>query len=71
MLFQLFYSLNAQVGIGTTTPKSSLDITVSDASNPESTDGLLIKRIDVFPAINPTRAQQGMMVYLTTLYTTF
>jgi len=61
-----FCSLNAQVGIGTTTPKSSLDITVSDSANPTNTDGLLIPRIDIFPAVNPTTAQQGMLVYLTT-----
>ena len=58
--------VNAQVGIGTTTPKSSLDITISDSANPSSTDGLLIPRIDVFPTINPTVDQQGMLVYLTT-----
>jgi len=61
-----FCSTNAQVGIGTTTPKSSLDIEVSDASNPSNTDGLLIPRIDVFPIGNPTADQQGMLVYLTT-----
>jgi len=64
MLFTCFSY--TQVGIGTTTPKSSLDITVSDSANPANTDGLLIPRIDVFPVVNPTVDQQGMLVYLTT-----
>jgi hypothetical protein len=55
----------AQVGIGTSSPNSSLDIRSSSQSAPSSTDGVLIPKIDIFPA-NPAAAQQGMLVYLTT-----
>jgi hypothetical protein len=57
---------NAQVGINTTTPNAQLEIKSSDQANPTITDGLIIPKIDVFPSTNPTAAQQGMMVYLTT-----
>ena len=56
----------AQVGINTTTPNALLDIRASSATTPTNTDGLLIPKIDVFPATNPTADQQGMLVYLTT-----
>ncbi|WP_309640192.1 hypothetical protein [Flavobacterium sp.] len=59
-----FIQSNAQVGINTTSPKAQLDILASDSATPTNTDGLLIPRVDAFPAINPTAAQQGMMVYL-------
>lgn len=55
----------AQVGIGTTEPKASLDIASSDATNPSNTDGLLIPKIDNFPTTNPGPDQDGMMVYVT------
>ena len=56
----------SQVGINTTTPNSQLDVRSSNQATPTNTDGMLIPKIDVFPATNPTAAQQGMMVYLTT-----
>lgn len=56
----------AQVGINTTTPNATLDIRATSATAPTNTDGLLIPKVDVFPATNPTAAQQGMLVYLTT-----
>ena len=56
----------AQVGINTTTPNALLDIRATSATTPTNTDGLLIPKIDVFPATNPTADQQGMLVYLTT-----
>jgi trimeric autotransporter adhesin len=66
-LFLLFsYTLMAQVGINTTDPHAQLEIKSSDQANPEATDGILIPKVDVFPAINPTADQDGMMVYLTT-----
>lgn len=55
----------SQVGIGTTSPYSTLDVKSSSESAPTSTDGLLIPKINVFPS-NPTANQQGMLVYLTT-----
>ncbi|MBL0012997.1 MAG: hypothetical protein IPP30_04335 [Flavobacterium sp.] len=41
-----------------------MDIKASDQAAPTNTDGILIPRVDAFPLINPTAAQQGMMVYL-------
>lgn len=61
LIFQL---APAQVGIGTTTPQAQLDIAASSAASPSSLDGLLIPRIDAFPATSPTSAQNGMLVFL-------
>ncbi|MEC4004121.1 tail fiber domain-containing protein [Flavobacterium sp. SUN052] len=57
----------SQVGINTTVPNAQLDIQSSNQAIPTNTDGILIPKVDAFPAINPTFAQQGMMVFLTTL----
>ena len=57
---------NAQVGIGTSAPKSMLDIPASNATSPSYTDGILIPRINTFPAVNPGADQDGMLVFLTT-----
>ena len=59
-------SLNAQVGIGATNPNAQLDIRSSNQATPANNDGILIPKIDAFPATNPTVAQQSMLVYLTT-----
>ncbi len=56
----------AQVGINTTNPNAQLEIKSTDQANPANTDGILIPKVDAFPAINPTIDQDGMMVYLTT-----
>jgi trimeric autotransporter adhesin len=64
LLFCLPFLTNAQVGINTTTPNSQLDIRSSNQATPANTDGILIPKIDTFPATNPTVAQQGMLVYL-------
>ena len=45
---------DAQIGIGTTTPNATLDIRPSNQATPANTDGVLIPRIDTFPATNPT-----------------
>lgn len=55
----------AQVGIGTTTPNATLEIASSSETTPANTDGLLIPKIEEFPATNPTASQDGMMVYVT------
>ncbi|MBK8599607.1 MAG: hypothetical protein IPN80_02805 [Flavobacterium sp.] len=44
-----------------------MDIRASNQALPSNTDGLLIPKVDDFPATNPTIAQQGMLVYLTTV----
>lgn len=56
-----------QVGINTSSPNAQLDIRSSNQATPSNTDGILIPKIDAFPATNPTAAQTGMMVYLTTV----
>lgn len=64
--FNIFF---AQIGIGTTTPNSQLDIRSSNQAAPANNDGILIPKVDVFPTVNPTVNQQGMLVYLTTTTT--
>lgn len=59
-------SLTAQVGINTTDPKAQLDITIENPAAPEPTDGILIPRVSAFPATDPSAAQHGMMIFLTT-----
>ncbi len=61
-----YYSVFAQVGIGTTSPNASLDIVATNSATPANTDGILIPRVDAFPATNPTADQHSMLVYLTT-----
>ncbi len=63
------YQTNAQIGIGTTLPNAQLDIRSSNQATPANNDGILIPKVNVFPATNPTVAQQGMLVYLTTATT--
>jgi hypothetical protein len=68
-LFSLLLSssLVAQnVGVGTTTPNAVLEIKAANPASPANSDGIIIPRIDAFPAVNPTILQHGMMVYLTT-----
>ncbi len=69
ILANLFFiqSGYSQVGINTTTPNAQLDVKSGNQATPSNTDGILIPRIDAFPLTNPTAAQQGMMVYLTTV----
>ena len=66
-LLLVFFTVEffAQVGIGNTNPNATLDISASDATNPSNEDGLLIPRIDEFPAIDPGAPQDGMMVFVT------
>ncbi|MBW2938604.1 tail fiber domain-containing protein [Aureisphaera sp. CAU 1614] len=59
------HSLFSQVGIGNTDPKSTLDISATNIATPSNTDGILIPRVDDFPATNPTVDQDGMMVFAT------
>ena len=64
--FFLALGMNAQVGVGTATPNAQLDVRATNQATPASTDGLLIPKVDAFPATNPGAPQQGMLVYLTT-----
>ncbi|MBN8640605.1 MAG: tail fiber domain-containing protein [Flavobacteriales bacterium] len=66
LLFFTTIIVQAQVGINTTIPNAQLDIRSSNQATPTNTDGILIPKVDAFPATNPTAAQQGMLVYLTT-----
>ncbi|WP_203296079.1 tail fiber domain-containing protein [Luteirhabdus pelagi] len=66
ILASLFFAVShAQVGINNTAPQSSLDITATDVANPSNTDGILIPRVDNFPATDPGASQDGMMVFAT------
>ena len=67
LIFFIIDFTHAQVGVNTVTPNAMLDIKASNQATPANTDGILIPKIDAFPAINPTAAQKGMLVYLTTL----
>lgn len=62
--FSAAVSAYSQVGINTTTPQAVLDISSKNISDPANIDGLLIPRINNFPAINPTSSQNSMLVYL-------
>ena len=64
LVFTSFLSF-AQVGVGNTDPKASLDVSASNVATPANTDGVLIPRIDNFPATNPAADQDGMMVFVT------
>ena len=67
MLVNLVSTVSAQnTGIGTATPGAKLDVASANPSAPANQDGMLIPRINAFPATNPTINQNGMMVYLTT-----
>ncbi|MCK7590761.1 tail fiber domain-containing protein [Subsaxibacter sp. CAU 1640] len=57
--------LNAQIGIGTTSPNAKLDVRSSNQITPSNNDGLLIPKINNFPATPPTAAQDGMLVFVT------
>lgn len=61
-----FFLADAQVGVGTTSPNATLDVRSSNQATPSNTDGILIPKVDTFPAINPTASQQSMLVFLTT-----
>ena len=58
-------SIEAQVGIGTTNPNATFDIRSSNQAMPASNDGMLIPKVDEFPATDPTALQDGMLVYVT------
>jgi len=64
-LFLITNYAYSQVGIGNTAPKSILDIQASNQTTPANTDGLLIPRIDAFPATDPGADQDGMLVFYT------
>jgi hypothetical protein len=66
VLYLMVHYCFSQVGINTTLPDAQLDVRSSNQATPSATDGLLIPKMDAFPATNPTTAQQGMMVYLNT-----
>lgn len=67
LIFFLFTGmLSAQVGINTAVPDAQLDIRSSNQTAPNNKDGLLVPKMDTFPATNPTAAQNGMLVFLTT-----
>ena len=66
LMLLVSFKLLSQVGINTASPNAMLEVVASDSNNPSNTDGILIPRITIFPATNPTVNQDGMLVYLTT-----
>lgn len=58
----------AKIGINEPTPSAKLHISPSSTFAPSSTDGIIIPRVNNFPSPNPTAAQNGMMIYLTTQF---
>lgn len=56
----------AQVGINTADPKALFDVSVLNKDAPLSTDGILIPRLNRFPAQNPGADQHGMLIFLNT-----
>ncbi|SFJ30417.1 hypothetical protein [Olleya namhaensis] len=64
VLLLSFIDSNAQVGINNVDPKSLLDVSVTTPAAPNFNDGLLLPRLDVFPAINPNVDQNAMVIYL-------
>lgn len=68
IIFLLFLFLNqllsAQVGIGTTNPKAKLDIAITDPTNPNPNDGILVPRVNIFPSQDPIADQDGMLIFL-------
>jgi trimeric autotransporter adhesin len=67
--FFIVSSVLGQVGIGNVSPKAQLDISASNITSPIATDGLLIPRVTAFPS-PVTAAQNGMLVFLTTAFST-
>jgi len=59
------WTMNAQVGVGNTNPKATLDISASNSATPSNTDGVLIPRVAAFPLISPEADQNGMLIFLT------
>lgn len=57
----------SQVGINTISPNAQLEIKSSNQASPSNIDGMLIPKIDAFPLVNPSAAQNGMLVYLNAL----
>jgi hypothetical protein len=54
----------AKIGINEPSPSAKLHISPSNTFAPNSTDGILIPRVNNFPSTNPTAAQNGMLIYL-------
>ncbi|WP_121907761.1 hypothetical protein [Ulvibacter antarcticus] len=71
LVLSITVSKAQEVGIGTTDPKSTLDIQIANPSSPSNTDGLLIPRISNFPTTNPGNQQDGMIVFLTSATGTY
>ncbi len=60
----LCVQLQAQVGIGTTNPNATLEINATNPNSPQPNDGILIPRVNNFPATNPGAGQHAMMIFL-------
>ncbi len=65
ILFFMYWSIQAQVGINTVAPNALLEVQSSNQATPATTDGILIPKVDDFPSANPSTNQDGMMVFAT------
>lgn len=52
-----FSAAFGQVGVGTTDPKSSLDVEATSVTAPTNEDGILIPRMNEFPATDPEQTK--------------
>lgn len=59
---------DAKIGIGASVPVAKFQINPSSGFAPANTDGIIIPRVGNFPTTNPTAAQNGMLIYLTTQF---
>ncbi len=63
-------SYKSQVGIGTATPKSTLDITAKNATGSSTnTDGILIPRVDRQRALSMTSVEPSTLIYVNNIST--
>lgn len=61
-LLLTYTSVYSQIGIGTSNPQSSLDISIQNSVTPKNSDGILIPRVSNFPVTPPTA--NGLLIYL-------
>jgi trimeric autotransporter adhesin len=69
LIFLFFFITNlafSQVGVNAFKEAALLEVKSINQSLPKFFDGILIPKIDIFPLVNPTIAQDSMLVYLTT-----
>jgi hypothetical protein len=64
IVFIISMSTQAQIGIHTNNPEATIDIVATNPSNPGSNEGILIPKLNDFPATNPGIHQHSMLTYI-------